>query len=118
MIKALQNEIEKMRDKIEQCKKELKKKILSLPDNPKIKRLDNRCFTIKFSDLGNNWSPKYHDFKAQYEIICEQIDKLSFEQILKFLQTIVNTGKYRFWEQNYTMIFHPTVVQFLKELGM
>jgi hypothetical protein len=38
----------------------------SLPDNPKIKRLNDQCFVVSSKELGKNWSPGFHDFKDQY----------------------------------------------------
>ena len=49
--------------------------IRELPDNSRIRRLTQRCYVIQASQLKNNWSAEYHDFRYCYEKIAEHIGK-------------------------------------------
>ena len=65
-------------------------------DNPKIDRINEVCFTIKSSDLGSNWSPFYHDHKAQYDFIITKLADLGIPEGLSFLQDdVVKRGRWR-----------------------
>ncbi len=52
--------------KVKLLKIDLIKHIQELPDNPRITRIgtDNKAFTMSFKDLGERWSPYYHDFNT------------------------------------------------------
>jgi hypothetical protein len=45
----------------------------NLPDNPDIARSKEvpNVFTISSKNLGESWSPFYHDHRAQYDMICD-----------------------------------------------
>ncbi len=104
---------------VARIKREIKTKVASLPDNPRIKRLPGieRCFTISNKDLGNNWSPEYHDFREQYRFICDQITRVHFTKIIPFLKRIIEKGV--IYETNTTRTrhtFHPDAIEYLKGL--
>jgi len=72
--------------------------LLALPDNPVITRLGDpkkgpRCYTIQFSDIGDNWTPKFHDFKLQHQIIIRLIAKApSIEKLYDLVGLLVTNG--------------------------
>ena len=63
------------------------------PDNPAIQRIGGsvRAFTMRSSDLGNNWTPFFHDWKAQYELVATLLEERKFGTV----REILNTGKHR-----------------------
>lgn len=107
----------KISSQIEQLKQELIKQIQGLPDNPNIKYLaeNPRCFTIMSSDIGQNWSPEYHDFRTQYEKIVDKIQTSTIENVEKMLMSIVEDGKIRESNGRY-FTFHPEVRKFVSDL--
>lgn len=70
---------------------DLKRHILALPDNPRINRLAGspRAFTMKASDLGKSWSPRYHDFKTQYEMVVKRLESGTPSQVVDRLKEMV-----------------------------
>lgn len=114
MLQKIQSKINGLKKQTDHILQELKDMVNSLPDNDKIKRINSRCFIVKSSDLGDNWTPFYHDFKLQYQHICDIINERTPETIIKILKEIIETGKYRDTKQNWTRIFHPKVREYLK----
>jgi hypothetical protein len=70
-------------------RKQIQDKIKALPDNPRINRLGKNCFTMKQSDLGDNWTPEHHDFKRTYETICEKLESVKLENVEKALLDMI-----------------------------
>jgi hypothetical protein len=58
-----------------QQKDELKRRILSLPVNPRAKPLGKNGFVVNFASLGNKWSVEHHNFGSQYLVLADMIDK-------------------------------------------
>lgn len=121
-LKELDNIIIEYDKKIETIKAKLIEKINSLPDNKKIKRLNNNCFTINFSALLNNWTPTFYDFKIQYKKIVAEIEITKPENLTNKLNKIIKEKKivdkdYCLGRSN-THIFklHPEVVEYLKQI--
>lgn len=53
---------------------EAAEKLAGGPDNPAIKRSGPRTLTIAMKDMGlKNWTPFYHDWKAQYNELAEML---------------------------------------------
>lgn len=96
----------------------LKQTILDLPDNPRIKRMGPHCFIMSSKHLGDNWSVEHHDFKRQYELIVQELEKSSTEDIIKKLKTIVSEGKVRIPStfSHTTVKLHPDVVDCVCDL--
>jgi len=90
-------------------------RIKSLPDNPRIHRLSDRCFILQFKDLGCNWTPEYHDFKRQYGLLSQCIEKRRPETLLSFLKTTVQERSFKV-NNNYSVKLHPDVVGYLRSL--
>lgn len=68
-------------------------KVRGEPDNPAIQRVAGsaRAFTLRSSDLGSNWSPFFHDWKAQYDLVAKLLEERKFGAVREILQT----GKHR-----------------------
>lgn len=112
---GFKSEMEKLAEKMAQIVAALEEEINKLPDNPKIKRLGEKCFTMKASDLGNNWSPEYHDFKRQYrEIVAGMRKRENPDTALRFLQDILGAREFRKGHQKIQL--HPDVVAHVRKL--
>ncbi len=86
--------ITELNNKILAIKKQLQEKIMSLPENPNITRVAKNCFTIMRSQLDNrSWAPEFYDFKAQYKIVAEIIEKIKPVDIEKKLNEIIRDKK-------------------------
>jgi hypothetical protein len=101
-------------------KDELKRRVLSLPDNPEIKRVSENAFTCSFSGLGSNWSVEHHNFATVYRLVAEIIDRAesplsAIRQIRRATieKKIVVKGKSQ-GGMNYAVGLHPKVVAGLK----
>jgi len=108
--------LQAQQEAIHKIKEELQAAISALPDNPSIKRLGHGAFTISSKDLGNNWTPEFHDFKIQYGILITLIDKTQPDKLANVLTEVINNGKLRDKDRNRTVYFHPEVIKLLKEL--
>ena len=139
-LKKLSKEIEITKTRVldsvaKECAKYENKKINYISKSPRI-------FTIKFSDLENNWSPDYYDYEHQFKAILyvlqhtkadnlvDKWQKIRTKGIAMFLSTIVkeynlenpfselNEELSRDWyRSSYTIIkFHPEVVKFMDNL--
>lgn len=66
-------------------------------ENPAIKRLGERSFTVRSSDMfrHGNWMPKFHDWQGAVQGIVETIDKLEPIKAVEFLHSVVKTGAIR-----------------------
>lgn len=118
-----------------ECSKYQNKKITYISKKPRI-------FTMKFSDLQNNWNPEYYDFEYQFKAIIYVLkhtnpdnlinkwEKLKDKGIAMFLPSIVKEYnmknpyseitkelKQDWYDSNYTILkFHPEVVKFMDNL--
>jgi hypothetical protein len=112
---------ERLRRKFEaEQKAELKRRVISLPDNPAIKKLSDHSCTLSFSSLGSNWSVEHHNFITQYRLVAEIIDRAesslsALRQIRRAIieKKIVVKGGSQGWT-NYAVGLHPKVVAGLK----
>ena len=98
-------------------KQELTDIILTLPDNPKINRISDRCFTISSADLSSDLclTPEYYDFKRQYKLIVQIIQKNNVERAQTLMKDIIRKGSIHYLSGVYHR-FHPDVVERLKVL--
>jgi len=112
--------VAKMRELLAQ----LKTTVLSLPDNPRIKRIAGspNCFTMSSKDLGSNWSVKHHDFKKQYQMVIDQLENSELSNVYNKLQHIIKEEKLvssisnNRLKTNYTVQLHPDVVAHLRKM--
>ena len=77
-------------------KESILEEIRSTPDAGYVKMLsDNpRCFTVPFSKLGSNWSPKYHDVGKQREYFAFVLKNNSLEPFFVTTAGILRKGYY------------------------
>lgn len=81
--------------KIHELNETLIREIDALPDNPRINRISEKCFTISSSDLGTtNWTPFYHDFRNQYAYLKAVIENYPPDTVENIFQEIVTKGKH------------------------
>lgn len=106
-------------DRLNEIKSELltlANSIRKLPSNPNVDQLSDNAFLIKMSELNkhSNFTPFYHSFKDQYELIAKIIEECDIRDALDKLDIIVNKGK--LYRKNQLVTFHPDVIQNLKSL--
>ena len=111
----MKEQIKKLNKEAGRIKAMIMAKVSSLPDNPKINRISPNCFTIKSSDLGDNWTPTHHDFKKQYSLIYDKLKTKSLDKIIPYITDLAKTGKLKISE-GYTQNLHDEVRKYLKEL--
>ena len=123
-IKAIKKETERHAQIMSELIGQLKTHILSLPDNPRISRINSKCFTISSKNLGNNWSAEHHDFKKQYNLIVKELETSEPANIFKKFQTIISEGKLvtRCYcggqmTNSHTLTLHSDVVSHLRKLA-
>lgn len=91
--------------------------IRALPDNPRIKRMSARAFLMRASDLGSNWSPRYHDFKLCYSEIAKAVTRSPDPD--NVLNGIIESGKLKIYRgvSSWDVVpLHPDVIEKLKTL--
>lgn len=119
-LKGIDLELAKYEQALQNLKDDLIAKIRDLPDNPKIHRVKEspHCFIMRFKDLGDCWSPEYHDFKYQYEVIIEMIEKKNIKQLKTLFEKILSEGRVYYESSNgrNEHKFHPEVVEMLRRL--
>lgn len=92
-------------------------RMISGPDNPRIRRLSGSCFVMMKSDMGiANWTPDYYDFRRQYSLLRGQVlkrrDALSAYRFLK--DALVN-GTFRISQgTGDRVVLHPDVLKLLR----
>lgn len=79
------------------------------PDNPNIKRLSGRSFVMSQRHLGSNWTPGHHDWKFQYEVIADMLDKQQFSA----LNEVLRTGREK---KSGSLRFAPEVLDRVREI--
>lgn len=96
---------------------QLKAHILSLPDNPRIKRLAGSpsCFTMSSKDLGGNWSVEHHDFKKQYQIVANELEASDLSNVYNKLKQIIEEERVVFNKSFSRINLHPDVVSYLRK---
>lgn len=100
---------------IDQLVEELATRIEELPQNPRITKLSEAAFTLRFTDLGRNWTPEHHDFSRQYSLIAAIIRKSGVSCVAK-LQSIIAAGKVPYGTGRHHITLHPGVVEHLSTL--
>jgi hypothetical protein len=122
LINAASSLLEDFEHRLGDLKKKIEEQIRSAPDNPRIKRLGSRSFTMSFSEIKTSddliLSPFYYDFKSQYEKIIEILNATTMERcsaVLREILTNRNRSKtaplYTYLYQGHNIKFHPEVVE-------
>jgi hypothetical protein len=88
-----------------------------MPNNPKINRISDQCFTISVKDLSPDLclTPGYYDFKRQYRLIVEIIEDNNVKRAQTLMNDIIRKGSIHYPARTYQR-FHPDVVEHLKTL--
>ena len=92
-------------------------KIMELPDNPRIKRINAQCFTISSKDLQDNWTPAFHNFKEQYRLVVEALRRANVGRALIVLKEIIGAHEVRCTTGPHgRQKLHPDVLKYLQTL--
>lgn len=103
-------QLESMKVQIQGC-------IEALPDNENIQRVSRNAFIIKSSELGkhDNWTPTFHDFKAQYKLVLDRLDKTkSMSEFQNFLSKAIENKSIKVGK--HVEKLHPEVIAELQKL--
>lgn len=84
-LTALQN----MQTEVLSC---LRAKFNELPQDVGVKRFGNNGFVIKFSQLQDNWTPVYYDYKYTYELLLKIFEHTRPENLINKWERIKQTG--------------------------
>lgn len=110
---TFEKDIERLQAQTELLKQQLLDSIKALPDNSDIQRVSSNCFVMDSSSIcktdGCIFSPFYHDFKAQYTFIIQQMNKLSVFECIIFISKVVRDKRIQY--KNTTYVFHPSVLE-------
>lgn len=104
------HQLESMKTQIQNC-------IEALPDNENIKRVSRNAFVINSSELGkhDNWTPSFHDFKAQYRLVLDRLDKTkSMSAFQSFLDKAIENKSIKVGK--HVEKLHPEVIAGLQKL--
>ncbi len=117
-IQALSDKNSKIEAEFAQLRDEVKAAIMALPDNPAIKRVGSspRCYTISSSELfaRDNWTAQYHDFKTQYQKLCDVMDAAPVRAAVPRLLEVLAKGYID--EKGGRFKLHPDVVKNVAKL--
>lgn len=94
--KEMKTRIADLAAQLQTVRDEIAQQIQDLPQNSRIHPVgqSGKAFTIKASDLGTrDWSPSYHDFKAQYRKLGQLIQKGSPETIISRLNQALDAQR-------------------------
>lgn len=102
---------------IEDLKSEINSFLLSLPDNPDIKRISKqpRVFIINSSVVFNKnmrLDPEYYDWDYQYSMLVRKVNETSYENLINVIRSIIK--KKSTIIDNRKVLFHPEVINQLK----
>jgi hypothetical protein len=120
MKDKLLKEIENINKRLEQFKYDIKGIIEELPDNPNINRLNKNCYTISMSQIRNhgNMSPEFYDFKYQYNLLIEKLDKTPVTEFIELMDKVIESKKLTLYQDGRlgTYKLHPEVVENIKKV--
>ncbi len=112
---SLRSEIDAIQRRKEELIEALVTEMSKLEDSRHITRISDNIFTIKSSDLKENWSAMFHDNKAQMKTIIETIySKNDLQIIQNMLQFIVDKGT--LITKGHTIHFNQQVRDYIKNL--
>lgn len=102
---------------IEELKSEINSFLLSLPDNPDIKRISKepRVFIINSSVIFNKnmrLDPEYYDWDYQYSMLIRKVNETNYESLVDTIKSIIKRKSTII--DNKKVLFHPEVINQLK----
>jgi len=114
--KQIATEVAEAKAVLDRVRVSLQDKIKALPDNPKIKRMPGnpRAMVVSFKDIGKNWSVAHHDFKQQYEMLVQELDRGDSIGTLEKLRGIIESRVIR--DRSGSLTLHPVVVENLVKM--
>lgn len=116
----LRQEIKTLSDKARSIRIELRKAVLSLPDNTEIQRIDEKCYTINSSIIMKSknkvLSPSYYDFKYQYRELLKALELVDVSKYIDVLTNCIDTGHIRHGEPKNWVVLHPEVIKQIKQI--
>jgi len=117
-IMKFEKSINNLVEQAQKIRQEINNKIINLPDNKKIKRLNKNCFTMNVSDLenGNNLSPIHYDFKYQYTKLLEHLNSINIDKLIIRLREILKKGYFITGNSKYLITLHFEVIKYLKTI--
>jgi hypothetical protein len=123
MSKTFKSELSDLEDKYAKLVDALCAKIAELPENDKIQEIPNesgvRMFIMKAKDLGGVWSPHYHQFKSQYEMLIDIFKHTRVENILDSWTEIKKVGYIRqsvYLGRSNIYNIHTDVIKYVDEV--
>lgn len=84
----LASQLEQARRLIKAAAEQARSDVQRGPDNPLINRIGSNgiAFTMAAKDLGKNWTPFFHDWKAQYELVGQLLEAERFGAVALIMQ--------------------------------
>lgn len=109
----LQNEAQQVAQAAAALRQRVISAIADLPDNPDINRLSRNCFAVSFSKLQSNWSPEFHDFEKQKELLIGLINGMDVLYLVSNLTRILRDERIVIGKARYTL--HPKMIEAIRE---
>lgn len=92
-LNALEDQYKRERVKITEA---IQNVVRSIGQNPAIKPIGVRCFTINSSELINSpWSPEFHDWERQAELLLNVLNKQPVKKWAEFVGELLSDKKQR-----------------------
>lgn len=113
---TLSEELDRAQRRLDEILRRIAERVEALPDNPRVRRVSANAFTLSASDLGSNWSPFYHDFKAQYRAVADAIRGGNVATSTARLRAIISSRSVGNSAGRFARTLHPEVVAHLKRL--
>jgi len=112
----MKDKISELFNQIEETKKEFLAQFEGLPQNDNIVQLRDQSFVLWSSDLSmQSWSPKFYNYKCQYDIIVEKLKGVRSENFFKVFEQIKKEGRIQV-KPGYTEQINPKVIEHLNSL--
>lgn len=92
MFKEYVEELIKLQNKKFELLVCLKEKFNELPQDVGVKRFGDNGFVMKFSQLQDNWTPVYYDYKYAYKLLLIIFEHTRPENLLNKWERIKQTG--------------------------
>lgn len=119
IMKSVHQELTDIQSRIDKLINNLCERVSGLPENDKIHVIPNnsdiRMFVVTKKDIGDCWSPEYHQFVHQYEALIDVFKHTRVENIVQRWGEIKANG---FIDKGgkYKLRLHPTVISYVNEI--
>lgn len=97
---------------------DLTRRLESLPDNPRVRRLPGgRAFVLPSRHLGRVWAPYFHDFAAQRLALVALVGRTSPDKVPDVLKAAVASGKVATGNGSRgALALHPEIIKALSDV--